>query len=71
MPLAVYPDPVSREAAAALIQADAVVFGADDLMPGEMSSEFWSACLGFVANPADLDRILAGLETVRKDAYHR
>ncbi len=69
VPLAVYPDPVSREAAAVLTQADAAVFGADDMMRSEMSSEFWSACLSFVANPEDLDGILAGLETVRRDAY--
>jgi len=71
VPLTVYPDPVSRQAAAALTQADAAVFGAGDLMPSEMSSEFWSACLSFVAHPADLDGILAGLETVREEAYHR
>jgi alpha-glucoside transport system substrate-binding protein len=70
VPLDRYPDPVSRKAAAALTQVREVVFGAGDMMPGEMSSAFWSACMSFVADPAGLDEILAGLEAVRKDAYH-
>lgn len=69
VPLDLYPDPVSRKAAAVLTQAQGAVFGAGDMMPSEMSRAFWSACMSFVANPADLDAILAALETVRKDAY--
>lgn len=69
VPLADYPDPVSRKAALTLLQAGGAVFGADDLMPGEMSNAFWSACMSFVSDPQDLDRILAGLEAVRRDAY--
>jgi hypothetical protein len=39
------------------------------MMPGKMNSEFWSAVMSYVENPAALDSILAGLERVRQEAY--
>lgn len=69
VPLGAYLDPVSRKAAERLTRIEAAVFGAGDLMPSQMSSAFWSACMDFVANPGDLEAILAQLEAVRRDAY--
>jgi alpha-glucoside transport system substrate-binding protein len=67
--LVFYPDVLSKTAAEILQKAEMVVFDASDMMPGKMNSEFWSAVLSYVENPAALDSILAGLEMVRQEAY--
>jgi alpha-glucoside transport system substrate-binding protein len=67
--LVFYPDVLSKAAAEILQKAEMVVFDASDMMPGKMNSEFWSAVLSYVENPAALDSILAGLERVRQEAY--
>jgi alpha-glucoside transport system substrate-binding protein len=67
--LVFYPDVLSKTAAGILQKAEMVVFDASDMMPGKMNSEFWSAVLSYVENPASLDSILAGLEKVRQEAY--
>jgi len=67
--LVFYPDVLSKASAEILQKAEQVVFDASDMMPGRMNSEFWSAVLSYVENPAALDSILAGLERVRQEAY--
>jgi alpha-glucoside transport system substrate-binding protein len=67
--LVFYPDLLSKTAAEILQKADMVVFDASDMMPGRMNSEFWSAVLSYVENPAALDSILTKLERVRQEAY--
>jgi alpha-glucoside transport system substrate-binding protein len=69
VPLSDYPDPLSMNAAKILTSADIAVFDASDMMPGKMNTAFWSAIMTYIANPDQLDSILANLETVRKDAY--
>jgi alpha-glucoside transport system substrate-binding protein len=64
-----YPDPLSRSAAQILTSADIAVFDASDMMPSKMNTAFWSAIMSYLADPTQLDSILAGLDTVRKDAY--
>ncbi len=69
VPLADYPDPLSKNAAQILTSADIAVFDASDMMPGKMNAAFWSAIVSYVANPSKLDSILADLDKVRQDAY--
>jgi alpha-glucoside transport system substrate-binding protein len=64
-----YPDPLSKTAAQILTSADIAVFDASDMMPGKMNTAFWSAVVSYIANPAQLDSILADLDKVRLDAY--
>jgi hypothetical protein len=38
-------------------------------MPNAMNKAFFQAVVKYVQNPADLDSILANLDTVQADAY--
>ena len=69
--LVFYTDPLSKRAADILNKSDIVVLSAGDMMPSEMQSAFWKACVDFVANPASLDQILANLERTRATAYSK
>jgi len=69
VPIADYPDALSKNAAQILTSADIAVFDASDNMPSKMNAAFWSAILSYLANPDQLDSILAGLDKVRADAY--
>ena len=64
-----YPDPVAQRSADLLANAKSFVFDASDLMPSAMSSAFQTAIVDFVKDPSKVDTILAGLDTVAKDAY--
>ncbi len=66
-----YPNALARSAAQILTSAERTVFDASDMMPSKMNAAFWSGVVSFVANPDDLDRILAELEAVRGEAYAR
>ncbi|HEY9593070.1 MAG TPA: ABC transporter substrate-binding protein [Spirochaetia bacterium] len=69
VPLADYPDELSRNAAKILTSADIAVFDASDMMPSKMNAAFWSAIMSYLADPSQLDSILADLDKVRQDAY--
>jgi alpha-glucoside transport system substrate-binding protein len=69
VPLTDYPDPLSTNAAQILTSADIAVFDASDMMPSKMNTAFWSAIMSYLANPDQLDSILADLDKVRQDAY--
>jgi alpha-glucoside transport system substrate-binding protein len=69
VPLTDYPDPLSKNAAQILTSADIAVFDASDMMPSKMNTAFWSAIMNYLANPDQLDSILADLDKVRMDAY--
>ncbi len=69
VPLTDYPDPLSKGAAQILTSADIAVFDASDMMPSKMNTAFWSAIMSYLANPDQLDSILADLDKVRQDAY--
>jgi alpha-glucoside transport system substrate-binding protein len=64
-----YPDEVSRRAAEVLTSADRFRFDASDLMPENMNQAFLQAILEYTRKPADLDAILATLDSVRLRAY--
>ncbi|OHV44230.1 hypothetical protein BCD48_26035 [Pseudofrankia sp. BMG5.36] len=66
-----YPDDALRALARSVEDtacAD-VVFDASDAMPAAMRTAFYQGVTEFVANPARLDRILAGLDNVRLRSY--
>jgi ABC-type sugar transport system, periplasmic component len=67
--LTFYPDALTKRAASLLNGTEIVVFDASDMMKSQMNNAFWSAIVSYINNPADLDKILADLEKVRKDAY--
>jgi alpha-glucoside transport system substrate-binding protein len=71
VPLDVYPNVVSRNSARILTQADTYVFDASDLMPPAVGNQggFWDACKQYIQNPAQLDSILAEMETLAKRNY--
>jgi len=69
VPLADYPDPVSRELARNLLGAASVRFDASDSMPQIMENAFNNAVLEYLDDPGQLDVILGGLDQVRQAAY--
>lgn len=64
-----YPDPLTREAAGIMADAEIVVFDASDLMPAELNQQFFSSVMDYVQNPGNLDQILQELDRVRQEAY--
>jgi alpha-glucoside transport system substrate-binding protein len=69
--LVFYPDALTKRAADILNKSEIVVFDASDMMPSEMNAAFWKGTVDFVAEPAKLDQILAGLDKVRASAYKK
>lgn len=70
VPLTAYPShPVAQGLAKALAESEAIRFDASDRMPGPMRGAFHRAVLAYIANPANLDAILADLEQARMSAY--
>jgi alpha-glucoside transport system substrate-binding protein len=65
---AVYPDPVSRQIAESLANAE-VRFDASDLMPEAVNNAFWSGILNYVSDPESLDSVLENIESVAEGAY--
>ena len=68
VPLDAYPDEVSRRSAEILANAPVFRFDAGDLMPNALGKAFFQGVVEYVQTPANLDSILANLETVSKDA---
>jgi len=66
---AVYPDPLAVKAAAQLTESQVFRYDADDLMPAELQTAYFSGILEYVQNPADLDAILAKIEAAAASAY--
>jgi alpha-glucoside transport system substrate-binding protein len=66
VPLGDYPDPVSRELAAGLLNAASVRFDASDSMPQILENAFNNAVLEYLDDPSQLNVILSGLDQVRK-----
>lgn len=64
-----YPDPVSQRAARLLSGAELFRFDGSDLMPAAMADAFNAAMLEVTDNPASLESVLAGLDSVRATAY--
>jgi alpha-glucoside transport system substrate-binding protein len=69
VPLGDYPDPVSRELAADLLNAASVRFDASDSMPQVLENAFNNAVLEYLDDPSQLNVILSGLDQVQKATY--
>ena len=69
VPLAKYPDALSRQAGQIITSAKVTVFDASDNMPDAMNTAFWHGILDFVSDQSKLDSILANLDKIQADAY--
>ena len=62
--LASYPDALAARAAEQLTSAEIVRFDADDVWGGDLQAAFYLGILDYLADPSDLDSILANIEAV-------
>ncbi|MCF2526139.1 ABC transporter substrate-binding protein [Yinghuangia soli] len=70
VPVDAYPShPVAQALGRALAEAEAIRFDASDRMPAPMRGAFHRAVLAYIADPSDLDAILADLDQARIAAY--
>jgi len=71
--VSVYPDDITRRAAAALAQAEVFRFDMSDLMPAAFGSTvgagFWGGLQAWLANPGNVDAILAQMESEAASAH--
>jgi len=65
----VYPDDITRKAAAATGAATVFRFDGGDLMPNEMKAAFFKAMVDFAADQSKLDSILQQLDATQTSAY--
>jgi alpha-glucoside transport system substrate-binding protein len=66
---AIYPDLITQQMGEMIASADAVRFDASDLMPEGVSSAFSQGVLQYVSNPAQLESILQGIESIAQQEY--
>jgi alpha-glucoside transport system substrate-binding protein len=64
-----YPDDFSKNAGAAVANAEQFVFDASDLMPSAMNAAFWSHVVSLTSGSETVDEALKALQTVADDAY--
>ncbi|MBA3688289.1 MAG: extracellular solute-binding protein [Chloroflexi bacterium] len=64
-----YPDDFSKNAGAAVANAEQFVFDASDLMPSAMNAAFWSHLVSLTSGSETVDEALKALQTVADDAY--
>jgi alpha-glucoside transport system substrate-binding protein len=69
VPESAYKDESDRKAGAAVAAATVFRFDGGDNMPGLMKSSFFDAMVQLASNPADIDSILANLDTIQAQAY--
>jgi alpha-glucoside transport system substrate-binding protein len=62
-----YPDDVARNAAERLLTADVFRFDLDDTIGGAWQLAFWSGVTEYLANPGQLESILASVEAAREE----
>jgi alpha-glucoside transport system substrate-binding protein len=64
-----YPDAFSKNAGAAVANAEQFVFDASDTMPSAMNNAFWSHLVSLTSGSETVDEALKALQTVADDAY--
>jgi alpha-glucoside transport system substrate-binding protein len=69
VPESTYKDASDRKAGQAVANATVFRFDGGDNMPGAMKAAFFDAMVKLASNPADIDSILADLDTVQAEAY--
>jgi alpha-glucoside transport system substrate-binding protein len=62
-----YPDSISKRAAQILTSADRFRFDGSDLMPETLNEAFLQGVIEYTRSPAELDQILAQLDTISHD----
>ncbi len=63
-----YLDPVAREVAKELTQAEISRFGAGDMLPASLQKAWWNGMLELVKDPSKLDSILNSLTSLAQSA---
>ena len=63
--ISAYPDPIAQAQARQLSEAKVFRFDLDDAIGGELQAAFFVGVTEYLANPGDLDDILANIEAVR------
>lgn len=69
VPVSDYPDPVAQASVQMLTSAPIVKYGAGDLMPSQVQTEFWKGLLTYIQNPGQLDSVLSTIESTAQTAY--
>jgi alpha-glucoside transport system substrate-binding protein len=69
VPLADYPDALSKSTAQILVATKIGKYDAGDLMPSDMKNAYWSAVLQFAQNQSNLNSILANLDAIQAKSY--
>jgi alpha-glucoside transport system substrate-binding protein len=64
-----YPDDFSKNAGAAVANAEQFVFDASDLMPSAMNAAFWSHMVSLTNGDETVDEALVELQKVADTAY--
>jgi alpha-glucoside transport system substrate-binding protein len=64
-----YANDIDKRSAELLLNAETFAFDASDLMPQEMNAAFWQGIVDYVADPSQLDSILADLDETQASAY--
>jgi alpha-glucoside transport system substrate-binding protein len=59
-----YPDALAAKVAEQLTEAEFFRFDADDIWGGDLQAAFWQGVLDYLADPSELDSILADIEAV-------
>ena len=70
VPISDYPDAVSQASVTMLTSAPIVKYGAGDLMPAQVQTDFWKGLLTFIQDQSQLDTVLSNIESTAKSAYH-
>src|ERR1700686_5452582 len=68
VPLADYPDALSKSTAQILVATKIAKYDAGDQMPSDMRNAYWSAGLQFAQNQNNLNSILANLDAIQAKA---
>jgi len=68
--LASYPDALAARVAEQLTSAEIVRFDADDIWGGDLQAAFFQGVLDYLADPSELDSILAVIEVVAEQQLH-
>lgn len=66
-----YPNSMNKGLGALLSGATSFVFDASDQMPAPMQTEFYKQLLVYIQTPAQLDAVLADLDSVQASSYNQ
>ncbi len=70
VPISDYPDAVSQASVKMLTSAPIVKYGAGDLMPAQVQTDFWKGLLTYIQDSSQLNTVLGNIESTAVTAYH-